>query len=342
LIRRKKKAVVVKKPDFEPLALVAIHTKSQLKPNTRASVVEVTKPADKKLLQELLLNTSTGLAQGLFFIGTPGLEPLSKSVTYVFHSADASLKLLNLLLAQEVAACQTENTLFRLDSAVTKCYASFVKLSCLEYLWKILAGVVTELVVAVEGQANIKSSDEDHQIVLSVSLELDPTKTQSTDNLDVNKLQLQLFTQKILHMIFSTGRKMPRYKVVCFEISKLYRELRIFLAHVYRNVRQKFPNAAYQSVGAFAFLRMICPAITAPQLYGVSENPVGKESQRYLVLISKIVTNIANFNGGLKEEYLDGMKDFILENQQKVRGFIDAVLVSSFLVIDDLVVGKFY
>ncbi len=108
----------------------------------------------------------------------------------------------------------------------------------------------------------------------------------------------------------------------------MFRALRKFLCHVYKEVGQKYPDASYQAVGAFAFLRMVCPAITAPHLYGVMSHPVGEQTQRYLILISKIVTNIANFSAiSYKEDYMQGMKDFIVENQHKVKSFIDNIVV---------------
>jgi hypothetical protein len=173
--------------------------------------VSIPKPIHKKLpeLQELLFDGNSGVLFGIFFKGTPGLDNLAKASALVFHSSDRSVELLTTLVDNDIYYSENETTLFRLDSAVTKCFSNFVKLTCMEYMWKILAVVITELVVAVEGESAIKSKDEDHQIALNISLELDPTKTQSVDSVDVNKLQLQLFTQKILQMIFSTVQKMP-------------------------------------------------------------------------------------------------------------------------------------
>ena len=67
------------------------------------------------------------------------------------------------------------------------------------------------------------------------------------------------------------------------------------------SVSRKFPDSLYISLGGQFFLRFLCPAITAPHIYGLMESPPESGAQRYLVLMSKImqvktIENNQNFN----------------------------------------------
>jgi hypothetical protein len=58
--------------------------------------------------------------------------------------------------------------------------------------------------------------------------------------------------------------------------------------------KYKGKTAIYKGVGGFFFLRLMCPSITNPHVYGLLENPPDETVQRYLVLLSKILQSIAN------------------------------------------------
>ncbi len=48
-----------------------------------------------------------------------------------------------------------------------------------------------------------------------------------------------------------------------------FSEIRAVLHHVRTQVGNQFPEAGIQAVGAFIFLRFICPAIFIPNEYGI-------------------------------------------------------------------------
>lgn len=54
--------------------------------------------------------------------------------------------------------------------------------------------------------------------------------------------------------------------------------------------------------------------------------PPGETTQRYLILISKIMTSVANETlPGSKEVFMGEMKDFIIENQQRLKSFYESL-----------------
>ena len=84
-------------------------------------------------------------------------------------------------------------------------------------------------------------------------------------------------------------------KILLFLIFLYYSEFRELFSIIATEAPKKFDrNAANKGVGGFFFLRYICPAITSPHVYGLLAEPLNQSSQRYAVLLSKVLQNISN------------------------------------------------
>jgi len=89
-------------------------------------------------------------------------------------------------------------------------------------------------------------------------------------------------------------------------------QIREMCYHLADSVQQKYPNSTLKAVGAFFFLRFFCPALIDPQNFGIVEEPPSPEARRQLLLITKILQNIANgVRFGKKEPFMEPMNDFI-------------------------------
>jgi hypothetical protein len=87
-------------------------------------------------------------------------------------------------------------------------------------------------------------------------------------------------------------------------------------------------------VGGFFFLRFMCPAIISPEGFGVLADGqvLLDEARRALVLVSKLLQNLANGKlFGSKEAYMVPMQEFILSHQEEIKDFFDELAVSPFL-----------
>lgn len=94
-------------------------------------------------------------------------------------------------------------------------------------------------------------------------------------------------------------------------------------------VMRKFPEAKFTAVGAFIFLRFFCPAIVAPDAEGLISTAPSKEMRRGLLLIAKIVQNLANnVLFGAKEPYMFPLNDFLTQNIYYVTTFLREISVS--------------
>src|SRR5690606_31540839 len=86
------------------------------------------------------------------------------------------------------------------------------------------------------------------------------------------------------------------------------------------------PESYMKPVGGLFFLRFVCPALTCPHIYGLTQKPPNKYFQRQLILISKVIQSVANMTiPGTKEPYLLPMTDFVENNIPKVQSFYDQV-----------------
>jgi neurofibromin 1 len=90
----------------------------------------------------------------------------------------------------------------------------------------------------------------------------------------------------------------------------------------------RFPEAKFTAVGAFIFLRFFCPAIVAPDAEGLITTTPSKEMRRGLLLIAKIVQNLANnVLFGAKESYMFPLNDFLTQNIYRVTTFLREISV---------------
>lgn len=95
---------------------------------------------------------------------------------------------------------------------------------------------------------------------------------------------------------------------------------------------KRFPEAKFTAVGAFIFLRFFCPAIVAPDAEGLITSAPSKEMRRGLLLIAKVVQNLANnVLFGAKEPYMFPLNDFLTQNIYRITTFLREISVCLFL-----------
>lgn len=143
-----------------------------------------------------------------------------------------------------------------------------------------------------------------------LDLELDPARTASPEELQRNTLQLRHVTKVFIDDICNSASSIPvPFRQICSIISS--------------SVQARFPDAKFTAVGAFIFLRFFCPAIVAPDAEGLISFVPSKEMRRGLLLIAKVVQNLANnVLFGAKEPYMFPLNDFLTQNIYRVTTFL--------------------
>jgi hypothetical protein len=105
-----------------------------------------------------------------------------------------------------------------------------------------------------------------------------------------------------------------------------FHEICHFLAQA---AHEKFPDADRRvAVGGFIFLRFFCPAVIAPDAHNLVKTIQSKDIRRGLVLVTKIIQNLANnvvFGG--KEAFMVELNPFIVTNHDRVFEFLEGLTV---------------
>ena len=163
-------------------------------------------------------------------------------------------------------------------------------LTCLlfvRYLFNQLARFIYELnkiseIKKKEGSAQDTNASKS---LLSLEMEVDPNKFGQdafTDS-EANVYQLILACQKVFTAFRTSITEIPP------EFKEIFQSMRESIVNKFKS-----EDAVLKAVGGFFFLRFSCPAITAPHAYGLLESPPNDSCQRQLVLIGKVIQNLAS------------------------------------------------
>ena len=222
------------------------------------------------------------------------VDEITVSLLNIFDSRGMGFGLLEALITQEVTNTENESELLRRNCVATKMLSVYAKWKGSEYLKSTLQEVLRRLIL---------SSDK-------LDLELDPARITSSEELQRNALQLQLVTKVFIDNIVNSADKIPySFRKICNTIMTA--------------VTPRFPEAKFTAVGAFIFLRFFCPAIVAPDSEGLIAAPPSKEMRRGLLLIAKVVQNLANnVLFGIKEPYMLAINDFLTQNIFRITAFL--------------------
>ncbi|KAH8203248.1 hypothetical protein TruAng_002546 [Truncatella angustata] len=248
-----------------------------------------------------LLTHDTQLAVAIASVCPSGeVDELTISLLNIFESRGMAFELMEGLIKQEIEDTENESEILRRNCVATKVLSIYAKWKGSNYLRETLQKVVERLMLT--------SQDLD--------LELDPARgIQTQEEIQKNALQLKVVTKVFIDDIVTSANNIPAsFKKICSIISDA--------------VLDRFPEAKYTAVGAFIFLRFFCPAIVAPETEGLVSTPPSKEMRRGLLLIAKVVQNLANnVLFGAKEPYMFPLNEFLTENIYYVTTFLRQISV---------------
>ncbi|RYC65279.1 hypothetical protein CHU98_g953 [Xylaria longipes] len=214
------------------------------------------------------------------------VEELTVSLLNIFESRGRAFELMEALIKQEIEDTENEAEILRRNCVATKMLSIYAKWKGSHYLKTTLQKVVTKLM----------------QTSQDLDLELDPSRLSSPEELQRNAMQLRVVAKVFIDDICASSVNIPpSFRKICNIISTA--------------VMPRFQEAKYTAVGAFIFLRFFCPAIVAPESEKLVDEPPSKEMRRGLLLIAKVIQNLANnVLFGAKEPYMYPLNDFLTQN----------------------------
>lgn len=252
-----------------------------------------------ELLELLTHDTTLALAMSAV-CSSQEIDELCMSLLNIYETRGRTFELLESLVKQEIEDTENESELLRGTCVATKMLSVYAKWKGQTYLKETLQKVIERLMIT--------SNDLD--------LEMDPERVSSKEELQKNTLQLCIVAKVFIDDICASSATIPTsFRKICSIISEA--------------VVVRFPEAKYTAVGAFIFLRFFCPAIVAPDVEGlVTSGPPSKEMRRGLLLIAKIIQNLANnVLFGAKEPYMFPLNDFLAQHIYRITTFLREISV---------------
>ncbi|CAD6227786.1 GSCOCG00006244001-RA-CDS [Cotesia congregata] len=212
------------------------------------------------------------------------MDELARVFVTLFDAKHLLSPLLWNMFYREVEVSDCMQTLFRGNSLGSKIMAFCFKIYGASYLQNLLEPLITPLL------------DDP-----STSFEVDSARIDSNENIEQNGRNLIALTKKVFDAIVSSADKFPP-------------QLRSMCHCLYQVLSKRFPQCPQNNIGAVGtviFLRFINPAIVSPQEMSIVNKPVPMQIKRGLMLMSKILQNIANHVEFSKEQHMLPFNDFL-------------------------------
>ncbi|EIW76207.1 hypothetical protein CONPUDRAFT_64047 [Coniophora puteana RWD-64-598 SS2] len=225
----------------------------------------------------------------------------------LFDTRSSLMVLLKTMIDREIEHTPNEGDLFRGNSTYTRFLSAFAKLHGYNYLRSLVIPLVKSMSTMPEGHG----------------YELDPNKI-GREKAEQNLKNVELVASSFLEIIVSSVPTLPpMIREVCAHLSKVQRSTSLS----YLSIRyQIWPEAKFAALGAFLFLRFISPAIVSPETVDVEvPNDDGGVIRRGLMVIAKVIQNLANNIFFAKEQYMKGLNSFLSNNITNITRFLSEV-----------------
>ncbi|KAH7916805.1 hypothetical protein BJ138DRAFT_1121610 [Hygrophoropsis aurantiaca] len=253
--------------------------------------------ARRNQLRELVKGSDMILAMVICECCPAGEVDMMISVLMNLFDTRASLMaLLKTMIDREIAHTANDADLFRSNSTCTRFLSAFARIHGYNYLRSLIIPLIKTMSSMPPGHA----------------YELDPSKAEK-DKVEQNQRNVELVASSFLEIISSSVPALPpMFREVC--------------AHLARSVYQVWPESKFAALGAFIFLRFISPAIVAPEIVDV-EVPKDENGviRRGLMVIAKVMQNLANNIFFAKEAHMMGLNVFLKANITNITRYLSEV-----------------
>ena len=241
-----------------------------------------------------------------------GLDNVCKALMYAYERNGKALSLLQSLIEWEVEQCTQEKTLFRSNSAATKCFSVYARMVGLPYLYRVLSPLLNKLLKDLQRQESgveVRGDAKHTQGMtteLSTAYELDPSRMEEgdADFATTNLLAVQFACQMFLSSLMKTVDHCPA-------------EFHVIANTIETAVLKKFPEYRVEhALSAFLFLRYFVAGISVPESFGLVDFTPSTQLRRQLILISKVVSNLSTtVKFSETEEFMIPLNEFLEEHE---------------------------
>ncbi|TFK46902.1 hypothetical protein OE88DRAFT_1666689 [Heliocybe sulcata] len=233
-------------------------------------------------------------------------EALIPVLFNLFDTRASLMSLLKTLIDREITQTENESSLFRSNNTTARVLSHFAKTHGYNYLRSLILPLIKTMSTMPPGR----------------SYELDPSKAGIHD-VRQNQKNVEVVAASFLEIITASVPAFP----------SMFREI---CAHLAQSVQEVWPEAKFKALGSFIFLRFLSPAVVSPETVDV-ELPKENEIviRRGLMVIAKIIQNLANNIFFGKEAHMEVLNDFLRANIVNVTRFLSEVNKYSTTGTDD-------
>lgn len=254
-------------------------------------------------------------------------ENLCKALVYFFEQHKQGAALIMHLISKEVGDARDPEVMFRSNSASTKCFKFYSKIVGLQYLFQTLSVLFENI---LQEAADQTESHEGSVSLVTTNYEVNPSQMNDMVDEDLNAIGVRLIATKFFLQITRSIGKLPV-------------SLRKICHHIKIEVEHKAPKYVRPSLGAFFVLRFINTAIAVPESYGLLPTPPPDSIRRELVIITKMLQNLANgVDFSNKEAFMTKFNDWLQDNTPKMHKLYEDLSASSEGEIDTIPIPDSY
>ncbi|KAL7716667.1 Ras-GAP domain-containing protein [Entamoeba marina] len=235
-------------------------------------------------------------------------DQFSNTIVEVMSKVHVIEDFISLLLRQEFTTNILTSTLFRANSLCTKVQTAYARKECQLFMMKVFLPIVQKIIAMPPCELDpIKLQD------LNPSFTAEQIAEKQSENLVI----LQNLCDELIATLRRHLRETPiSLAVMCHQIRES-----CFLYHT------DDPTVAFTLIGGFVFLRLFCPSLAAPEgmnLCGTALVP--PPARRTLILLTKILQNIANNARETKEPWMTASLPYVISRGPVLQAYLRALV----------------
>ncbi|CAN6633860.1 hypothetical protein TRVA0_014S01464 [Trichomonascus vanleenenianus] len=193
------------------------------------------------------------------------VDEFSIALLSVFDSRHQSLALVKEVVKREIENAESPVDILRRNCVATKLLSLFAKTKGVRYLERTLGPLLKNII------------EKPEQYVF----EIEPEKLKDFQEFKDNLVNFERCLSELVDNLEREMYSIPStFREICFTIQAA--------------VTPRFPEARESAISSFFFLRFLCPALVSPEGQGLVDKIPSKEVRRSLLLLAKIIQNMAN------------------------------------------------
>ena len=236
---------------------------------------------------------------------TSQMDELARVFVTLFDAKHMLSPLLFNIFYKEVELSDSMQTLFRGNSLGSKIMSFCFKIYGNGYLKSLLEPL-------------LKPQLLEKPLLSYVSYEVDSARLDKNEDIDENRKNLLSLTKKVFDAIISSLNEFPI-------------QLKLMFNTLHKVLQKRYSNFSQSSsvIGTVIFLRFINPSIVSPFEAGIIDKQPNSKTRRGLMLMSKILQNIANNVEFSKEQHMLYFNDFLRQNFEIEKQWVENLIFSN-------------